>query len=59
MVRAEKPKAKPKPKTRYTDKVQSERFIEAARMLGIEDTSRFNEESSIIISRRTQSPKNI
>jgi hypothetical protein len=36
MTKAEKPKAKPKPK--YTDKAQSERFIEAARKLGIEET---------------------
>jgi hypothetical protein len=36
MVKAEKPKAKPKPK--FTDKAQSERFIETARKLGVEET---------------------
>ncbi len=36
MAKAEKPKAKPKP--RYTDKAQSERFIETARERGIEET---------------------
>lgn len=41
MVKAEKPKAKPKPK--FTDKAQSERFIETARQLVAEETSeRFN-----------------
>jgi hypothetical protein len=36
MVKAEKPKAKPKLK--FTDKAQSERFIETARKLGVEET---------------------
>jgi hypothetical protein len=36
MAKAEKPKAKPKSK--YTDKAQSERFIETARKLGVEET---------------------
>ncbi len=36
MVKTEKPKAKPKPK--FTDKSQSERFIETARNLGVEET---------------------
>jgi hypothetical protein len=36
MVKTEKPKPKPKPK--FTDKAQSERFIETARQLGIEET---------------------
>ena len=36
MVKAEKPKAKPRPK--FTDKAQSERFIETARKLGVEET---------------------
>jgi len=36
MAKAEKPKAKPKPK--FTDKEQSERFIETARKLGAEET---------------------
>lgn len=37
MVKAEKPKAKSKPK--LTDKAQSERFVETARQLGAEQTS--------------------
>jgi hypothetical protein len=36
MAKAEKPKAKPKSK--FTDKQQSERFIETARKLGVEAT---------------------
>jgi hypothetical protein len=36
VAKAEKPKAKRKPK--FTDKAQSERFIESARKLGIEET---------------------
>jgi hypothetical protein len=36
MAKAQKSKAKPKPK--FTDKAESERFIEAARKLGIEET---------------------
>jgi hypothetical protein len=33
-----KPKLKAKPKPKFTDKAQSERFVEAARKLGIEET---------------------
>lgn len=36
MVKTEKPKARPKPK--FTDKAQSERFIETSRKLGVEET---------------------
>jgi hypothetical protein len=36
MVKAEKPKAQPKAK--FTDKEQSERFVETARRLGVEET---------------------
>ena len=38
MGKSEKPKAKQKPKPKFTDKAESERFIEAARKLGIEET---------------------
>jgi hypothetical protein len=37
MAQGAKPKAKPK-KSRLSDKAQSERFVEAARKLGIEET---------------------
>jgi hypothetical protein len=37
MAKAQKPKTRAKPK--FTDKAESERFIEAARKLGIEETS--------------------
>lgn len=40
MVKTEKPKVKPKPK--FTDKAQSEQFIETARELGIENTENFD-----------------
>jgi hypothetical protein len=39
MAQAEKPKAKPKPKPKYTDKAQSERFIESARERGTGESS--------------------
>jgi hypothetical protein len=39
MAEKQGPKAKPKSKPRFDDKAQSERFIEAARKLGIEETS--------------------
>jgi hypothetical protein len=40
MVQRPKPKSKerPRPKPHFDDKAQSERFIEAARTLGIEET---------------------
>lgn len=38
MGKTEKPKVKSKPRLKLTDKEQSERFIEAARNLGIEET---------------------
>ena len=38
MAKAEKPKAKRKPRAKFTDKEQSERFIKAARELGVEET---------------------
>jgi hypothetical protein len=38
MAKAAKAKAKAKPKPKVSDKAQSERFIEAARELGIEET---------------------
>jgi hypothetical protein len=38
MARAKREKAKPKQRPKFTDKAQSERFIEAARTLGIERT---------------------
>jgi hypothetical protein len=36
---AAKPKAEPKPKPKMTDKKQSERFIAAARELGLDEDS--------------------
>jgi hypothetical protein len=41
MVKAQKPKtkARAKPKPRFTDKAESERFIETARKLGVEEAS--------------------
>jgi hypothetical protein len=38
MGKAQKAKARSKAKPKFTDKAQSERFIEAARKLGIEET---------------------
>jgi hypothetical protein len=39
MAQAKREKAKPKPRPKFTDKAQSERFIEAARKLGCEESS--------------------
>jgi hypothetical protein len=55
MAKAEKPKAKPKPKQKFADKKQSERFIEAARELGIdtqEGAERFEQSFKKIVSGR-------
>jgi hypothetical protein len=38
MAQAKSAKAKPKPKPKYTDKAQSERFIETARKLGVDSS---------------------
>jgi hypothetical protein len=53
MKRAAKPKPKPKPK--LTDKAQSERFIEAARKLGVEETGETFERafSKVVINRKS------
>ncbi len=40
MAEKPKPKAKAKRKGKFTDKAQSQRFIEAARELGIEETDK-------------------
>jgi hypothetical protein len=45
MAQAPKPRPKPRPKAKFTDKAQSERFIEAARKLGIEDVGETFENS--------------
>jgi hypothetical protein len=50
MVKAEKPKAKSRSKPKFTDKAQSERFIETARKLEIEDTAEFGEMVAKIVS---------
>jgi hypothetical protein len=42
MVQEPKQKAKAR-KPKFTDKAQSERFIEAARTLGVDETSGFDE----------------
>jgi hypothetical protein len=57
MAQAPKPKAKPKPKSKFKDKEQSERFIEAARKLGIEETSAaFENAMKIIVPPARPSP---
>jgi hypothetical protein len=38
MEKAPRPRAKAKAKPKFTDKAESERFIEAARKFGIEET---------------------
>jgi len=57
MAKAEKPKEKPKPKPKYTDKAQSEQFIEAARKLGIEETGEVFERAfaKVIEAKKTPS----
>ncbi len=53
MVKTEKPRSKPKPK--FTDKTQSERFIETARKLGAEETGEAFEKAFSKIIRPIQS----
>ena len=51
MAKAARTKAKRKPKPKFTDKAQSERFIEAARKLGIEESDeKFEEAFKKIVS---------
>lgn len=51
MAKAEKAKAKRSHKPKTMDKAQSERFIEAARQLGVEETgSSFDDSFAKIIS---------
>jgi hypothetical protein len=56
MVKAEKPKAKLKPK--FTDKAESERFIETARKLGVEETGEaFDKAIEQILKSNTKSQR--
>jgi hypothetical protein len=51
MAEKPKPKAKPTRKPKFTDKAQSERFTEAARELGIEETGdKFDESFRKIVT---------
>jgi hypothetical protein len=45
MAQAKREKAKPKQRPKFTDKAQSERFIEAARKLGVEEVGPAFEEA--------------
>jgi hypothetical protein len=50
-----KPKPKKKPKPKLQNKAQSERFIEAAQILGIEETGdRFEESLAKILGRKCE-----
>ena len=49
MVRAEKLKAKPKPRPKFTDKAQSGRFIEAARERDAESTKDFDTAFNVVV----------
>ena len=49
MAEKPKPKAKARHETKFTDKAQSKRFIEAARELGVEDTSAFDKTARTIL----------
>jgi hypothetical protein len=52
MAKAARTKAKRKPKPKFTDKAQSERFIEAARKLGIEETGeKFDRAFDVVVKR--------
>lgn len=58
MGRPAKPRAKPKPKKpKLSDKAQSERFIEAARELGIEKTGDLFERAFEKVTRHRASEK--
>lgn len=53
MAKAPKPKAKARAKSKFTDKAESERFIETARKLGIEETGEaFDKAADKILRKR-------
>jgi hypothetical protein len=57
MAKAEKAKAKRSHKPKTTDKAQSERFIEAARQLGVENVGdRFSDAVDAVIRTPKQRP---
>ena len=57
MTQKPKTKAIPKTKTKFTDKEQSERFIETARKLGVEETGdAFERATAAILKPRRQVP---
>jgi hypothetical protein len=58
MAPAKSAKAKPKPKSQFTDKKQSERFIEAAQERGVEDTSTFDDNFERIVDQKTRQSSN-
>jgi hypothetical protein len=54
MAKAERPKSRLKSKPKFSDKAQSERFIEAARTLHVDNINEtFDKALSIILSRKT------
>jgi hypothetical protein len=56
VAKGSKAKARAKPKPKFTDKAESERFIEAARKLGIEETGdAFEKAFHKIVPTKTQS----
>ncbi len=54
MAKATKPKSKARAKTKpkFTDKAQSERFIETARELGVESTDNFDRVFKDVINKK-------
>lgn len=60
MAKSGKPKPKSKPKPKFTDKAESERFIEAARRLGIEETGEaFEKAFAKIVRSKAKSPASV
>jgi hypothetical protein len=59
MAQEPKPKTKPTRKPKFTDKAQSERFIEAARTLGIVETGKpFDEAFERVVINKPSIPSN-
>ena len=60
MAKAAKAKAMRSPKPKTTDKAQSERFIEAARELGVEETGeKFDRAVQTVLKTKTAASGNV
>jgi len=56
MAKAARTKAKRKPKPKFTDKAQSERFVETACAMGAERTDNFDEVLKKVVRYKQKQP---